>query len=273
MYGMNQIHHYSRKSHLKTALYLESFLHEAFISNVEEMIEKCESVAGEKKLDWHEFQGQFENFKVCLKAQSKLEELGYIPALNETFKGNVTNHSGNNHISVSEGVLGKGSVETPFVKTLSTIHVLEHQTVHHIDGIIKHHQGHNHHSKLDDLINLLKDLKNILQDHFEKKESIILPFIEKYLSKEEMINIHDEAISKLMEEDTTSYNLLHSFSFTKNNLELTETMLKEVISAKSSVGSNANLSRIDNILREFVKHMPKEVFLQLQDRIPELKNF
>ncbi|EFC48996.1 predicted protein [Naegleria gruberi] len=243
--------YYSRKSHMKTAMYLETYLHEAFISSIDEL---AVSVNGKDAhtINWHEFHAKFEALKASLKAQSKLEDLGWVPAIHE-------------FISTS----GKEHKDLQLLSDLKSSHILEHQAINHIEHIIKHHQHHQGptHNKMDELKNHLAELRKVVEDHFQTKENIVVPLSEQVLSKEDLRSIQEQAFAKLLETDQNAHQVLHYYSFSKNSLDLTEAMVREVLAARSE-----NKTKADAILTEFKKHMPQEVWLQVVERIPEVKS-
>ncbi|KAF0975112.1 hypothetical protein FDP41_005865 [Naegleria fowleri] len=246
-----QMRTYSRKSHMKTALYLETYLHTAFIASIEDLIAKLDA-NNAHSMDWHEFHAQFEALKATLKAQSKLEDLGYVPAIHEFISENA----------------GKDSVQLKNLLDLKTSHILEHKVINHIENDIKHHQHHQgeNHNKMLEMKKHLFELRDIVDDHFQKKDAVFNPVSEQYLSKEELKRIQELAFSKLLLKDIRAHDLLHYYSVTKNSLDLTETMIREILQAR------LNDSKANDVLLELKKHTPQEVWLQMTTRIPELNN-
>ncbi|KAG2392656.1 hypothetical protein C9374_011381 [Naegleria lovaniensis] len=249
--NQHQMRMYSRKSHMKTALFLETYLHEAFIASIEDLITKLDT-NNAHSLDWHEFHAQFEALRATLKAQSKLEDLGYVPAIHEFISENA----------------GKDNVQLKNLLDLKTSHILEHQVINHIENDIKHHQHHQgvNHNKIMEMKKHLFELRNIVEEHFQKKEAIFNPVSEQYLSKEELKRIPELAFSKLLERDERAHELLHYYSVTKNSLDLTEAMIREILIAR------LNDSKAADVLIELKKHTPQEVWLQMTARIPELND-
>jgi len=238
---------YSMKSHAKTAVFISTYLHEAFIANIDELVELLNKNDAHS-LNWHEFQAFFEAFKTSLKAQAKLEEVGFVPAIHEFV-------SENNEKSDLLALLD-----------LKTNHLLESQVITHIEHLIKHHQHHQDpsHSKIEELKKSLSELRNTVEEHFQKKEKAFLPVGEQYLSHEELVKIQSDALLKLMEQDESSHQILHYYSFSNNSLDLSEAMLRQMLAAK-----NSN-PKVEKILKEFKRSMPKEVWLQMTVRIPEM---
>jgi len=257
---------YSAKSHFHGILYSMYFVFEAFKKAIDEMQATEANTAISMTERSKQLHAQFNMFQSGLKAWTNLERSGYVTALHHKIQKRETAHA--SHTSDVEKDL---SHHLP-LETIKQHHAKEtHQIekcAHSLYELKKHaHDAAAATNYLGQFSDELRALKQMLVDHVQWEELQLLPLITKHFTMREMTKVHLEAMQQLKQGETSS--VAHSFS--KNNLQLCETMVREILkSAEGAVAADVELS--DQLLAEMKKHIDPKMWSELKQRIPELEN-